>query len=136
MDKIKKLIVLSIAAIMLLSLFAPMLLIQPVSAADPTDWYMTINGVLNTDYYKLYPYESALLKVGLSKFGELIDDTTNVGLEYDNARDPFASPAGPYIDEDWLPKNVWINGWYMSILYNHSVWGLRHVWAGALFADL
>ncbi|MBS7605608.1 hypothetical protein KEJ31_04830, partial [Candidatus Bathyarchaeota archaeon] len=77
MDKIKKLIVLSIAAIMLLSLFAPMLLIQPVSAADPTDWYMTINGVLNTDYYKLYPYESALLKVGLSKFGELIDDTTN-----------------------------------------------------------
>jgi len=136
MDKIKKLIVLSIAAIMLLSLFAPMLLIQPVSAADPADWYMTINGVLNTDYYKLYPYESALLKVGLSKFGELIDDTTNVGLEYDNARDPFASPAGPYIDEDWLPKNVWINGWYMSILYNHSVWGLRHVWAGALFADL
>ncbi|MEM2703385.1 MAG: hypothetical protein QXR45_09505, partial [Candidatus Bathyarchaeia archaeon] len=135
MDKVKKLIGLSIAAVILLSLLAPMLLIQPVSAADPADWYMTINGVLDTDYYTLYPYKSALLKVGLSKFGELIDDTTNVGLEYDNARDPFAPVAGTTIPPE-LQKNVWINGWYIDIRYKHQTWGDRCVWAGALFADI
>jgi hypothetical protein len=35
-----------------------------------------------------------------------------------------------------LPKNVWINGWYIALTYNHSSWGERYVWAGALFADL
>jgi len=135
MDKIKKLIVLSIAAIMLLSLLAPMLLIQPVSAADPADWYITVGGVLKSDYYALYPFEKKSLKVGFSKFGELINGIENVGLEYDGERDPFAAPAGPSIDEDILPKNVWINGWYIDIRYNHEDWGPRCVWAGALFAD-
>ncbi|MEM3105113.1 MAG: hypothetical protein QXD69_06390, partial [Candidatus Bathyarchaeia archaeon] len=58
MDKVKKLSGLSIAVVMLLSLLAPILLIQPVSAADPAYWYITVNGVLTTDYYSLYPYRA------------------------------------------------------------------------------
>jgi hypothetical protein len=108
---------------------------QTVQAADPTDWYITVNGVLDSDTYVLYPYELASLKVGISKFGELINSNTNVGLEYDGARDPFAAPAGSSIDESKLPKKVWINGWYIDIRYVHEDWGPRNVWAGALFAD-
>lgn len=128
----------SIAAIfiniaLLASLISPYIML--VSAADPTDWYMTVNGVLKTDKYTLYPFKSELLKVGLSKFGELIDDSKNVGLEYAGDRDPFAPIAGLSVPPE-LQKNVWINGWYIDIRYKHSTWGDRCVWAGALFADI
>ena len=136
MDKKKTLIGLSVTAIMLLSLLASMLYSVPVMAVDPEDWYTTIEGVLGTDKYSLYPFEEKSLKVGLSKFGELINSKTNVGLEYAGERDPFAAPVGSSVDDYWLPKSVWINGWFMDIIYNHSSWGIRHVWAGALFADL
>ena len=136
MDKKKTLIGLSVTAIMLLSLLASMLYSVPVMAVDPEDWYTTIEGVLGTDKYSLYPFEEKSLKVGLSKFGELINSKTNVGLEYAGERDPFAAPVGSSVDDYWLPKSVWINGWFMDIIYNHSSWGVRHVWAGALFADL
>ncbi|MEM4577176.1 MAG: hypothetical protein QW701_07045 [Candidatus Nezhaarchaeales archaeon] len=128
-----------ILGVLLILLFSTSLVLAGLRPATVlavgSDDYMTVNGVLDTDRYTLYPYKSALLKVGLSKYGELIDDTTNVGLEYDNARDPFAPVAGATVPPE-LQKKVWINGWYIDIIYNHSTWGVRNVWAGALFADI
>jgi hypothetical protein len=104
---------------------------------DPATWYTEVDGVLGTDYYSLYPYKTLSTKLGFSQFGELIDSNTNVGLEYAGVRDPFAAPAGSGLDPyGKLPKKVWINGWYIDLTYNHASWGLRNVWAGALFADL
>lgn len=120
---------------MLTTLLVPMFLMQITLAADPTDWYMKVEGVLDTDYYDLYPYREASIDFGLSKYGEMIDSETNVGLEYAGERDPFAAPAGAGLVSK-LPKNVWINGWYIHITYNHQSWGRRNVWAGALFGDL
>ena len=131
----KKVISILTTITLLTTLLVPMFLIQITLATDPADWYMTVEGVLDTDYYTLYPYDADSLDVGLSKFGELIDSETNVGLEYAGARDPFAAPAGSSLVSK-LPKNVWINGWYIAVTYNHSTWGERYIWAGALFADL
>ena len=125
---------------MLTTLLVPMFLIPIIQAADPSDWYMTVDGVLDTDYYTLYPYEDNSLNVGFSKFGELIginpmDDQSVpanwVGLEYDG-RDPFC-PL------DVIPMTSWINGWYIDIEYTDpALSGAkmdRHLWAFALFAD-
>ncbi|MBS7621122.1 hypothetical protein KEJ32_03275, partial [Candidatus Bathyarchaeota archaeon] len=131
----KPVIAMLTATVIVVSFLGVSLFSQTVQAADPTAWYMTVNGVLDSDTYVLYPYASKSLKVGFSKFGELIDSNRNVGLEYAGARDPFAAPAGPSIDESRLPKKVWINGWYIDIRYVHEDWGPRNVWAGALFAD-
>jgi hypothetical protein len=108
---------------------------EVLAAAESADWYMTVPGVLHSDTYVLYPYKTNSIKVGLSKYGELIDSNQNIGLEYADARDPFAAPAGPSVDVSKLPKKVWINGWYIDIRYVHEDWGPRNVWAGALFAD-
>jgi len=132
----KSLVSIFAITVFLLASLGPALFTQTAQAADPTNWYMTANGVLDTDTYLLYPYDAKLLKLGFSKFGELINSNTNVGLEYASARDPFAPLAGATLDENVLPKNVWINGWFIDIRYNHTSWGYRNVWAGALFADL
>jgi hypothetical protein len=134
----KSLIATITTAMFVLSLLAPVMLTQKVSAVapDPTSWYQSVSGVLDTDYYSLYPYKAEQLKIGFSKFGEFIDNNTNVGLEYNSDRDPWAAPSKDYIDTQKLPKKVWINGWMLDITYNHSSWGLRNLWAGAMFADL
>jgi hypothetical protein len=134
----KSLIATITTAMFVLSLLAPVMLTQKAYAVapDPASWYMKVDGVLDTDYYSLYPYEAKSIKLGFSKFGELIDNNTNVGLEYAGARDPWAEPAGSGLDTQKLPKKVWINGWFLDITYNHSSWGLRNLWAGALFGDL
>jgi len=132
----RKIYTVTAIASLVLMLTALSLPLATVATSDPTDWYTTINGVLDSDKYLLYPYAKESIKVGLSKFGEFIDDNTNIGLEYAGARDPWAAPAGATVDEDKLPKNVWINGWYIDIIYNHTSWGVRNVWAGAMFADL
>jgi hypothetical protein len=131
--------ILTVLAILILStgIISP-LMITPVMAADPADWYTEVSGVLDSDSYVLYPYRNQSIKFGLSKFGEMINNETKVGMEYAGERDPFAAPAGPDIDLGKLPPKVWINGWYLDIVYNHSsaVWGERRLWAGALFGDL
>jgi len=132
----KSLVSIFAITVFLLASLGPALFTQTAQAADPTDWYTSVSGVLDTDTYLLYPYDAKLLKLGFSKFGELINSNTNVGLEYAGARDPFAPLAGATLDENVLPKNVWINGWFIDIRYNHTSWGYRNVWAGALFADL
>ncbi len=136
----KSIIAILTTAVMILSFLGPALYSQTVAYAlvpDPEAWYMQVDGVLDTDYYSLYPYEAKSLSIGLSKYGEFINNVTNVGLEYGGERDPWAAPAGPDLDPyGKLPKKVWINGWYIDITYNHSSWGVRNLWAGAMFGDL
>jgi hypothetical protein len=131
--------ILTVLAILILStgIFTP-IMFTPVMAADPADWYTEVEGVLDSDSYVLYPYRNQSIKFGLSKFGEMINNNTKVGMEYAGERDPFAAPPGPDLDMGKLPPKVWINGWYIDIIYNHSsaVWGERRLWAGALFGDL
>jgi hypothetical protein len=137
MEKEKK--ILSILAIMTIAvtIFAPTLLIKTASATDPDAWYTNVSGVLASDYYSLYPFNKKNLKIGFSKFGEMIDSrsTYNVGLEYDT-RDPFAPPAGSSVPSD-IPKHKWSQGWLINITYYHIPTGVtRNVWACALHADL
>jgi hypothetical protein len=129
----KSILAIITTAIILASLLAP--IITTVQATvDPTSWYKTVNGVLNTDYYTLYPYETtASLKIGFSKFGEMIDSSTNTGIEFDTV-DPFAPAAGSSLTAN-VPKNLWVQGWLMNITYRHRTLGDRNVWAMALFSD-
>jgi hypothetical protein len=128
----KSLIAILMTAVMLLPLIAPLMTVE--AATDPSDWYMTVPGVLDTDYYKLYPYETnASLTIGFSKFGELINSATNVGLEY-AAVDPFAPPAGSGLTAQ-VPKRDWLQGWFINITYHHRTLGDRNVWAMAVHSD-
>jgi len=126
-------------AVILMSLAAP--LISSVKA-DSASWYTSVDGVLDSDYYSLYPYAAKSVDVGFSKYGELIglpagadpDTATQadwVGLAYDG-RDPFC-PATV------VPMTSWINGWYMDIQYiDPALSGVkrdRHLFAFAMFGD-
>jgi len=119
---------------MLLSITAPLIAVPAVSAADSSDWYMTVNGNLDTDNYELYPYlTDKSLKIGFSKFGEMINSNDNVGLEY-SAVDPFAPAAGPDIGS--IVKSAWLNGWLLNITYHHTIRSeLRTVWVSAQHGD-
>ena len=88
----KKTLMTIITATLLLSLFVPSLM-SVANATDPSEWYMTVPGVLDTDTYSLYPYNAKSMNIGFSKFGEMINTLDNTGLEYDTV-DPFAPPAG------------------------------------------
>jgi len=134
----KKLVIATVTSIViLLTIFSPILITR---ATDPSSYYTTVNGVLDSDYYILYPYAQKSLKVGFSKYGELIGiaagadqnvQTNWVGLEYDG-RDPF-TPATT------ISMNDWINGWYLDVQYICPVMSGalkdRHLWAYAMFAD-
>jgi len=87
--------------------------------------YMNDEGVLHSDTYLLYPYEEKSINIGFSKYGELIDGDTGVGLEYDGV-DVFANPA--------VAEWKWSNGWVMEIHYTEQN-KLRSVWAYALYSD-
>jgi hypothetical protein len=115
--------------ITVISMFAP-LIVSVNAILDPSDYYMTVPGVLDSDYYSLYPFEKNSLTVGFSKFGELVNPTVPsaaIGLDYAN-RDPFA--------EEDIPMPYWLQGWFADIRYVHRVYGARHVWAMATFGDL
>ena len=129
----KSIVAIIATAVIFLSLLAP--LVTTVQATtDPSSWYKTVNGVLSSDYYTLYPYETnASLKIGFSKFGEMINSNDNVGLEY-GAVDPFAPAAGSALTTN-VPKNLWVQGWLLNITYRHRTLGDRNVWAVAQFSD-
>jgi hypothetical protein len=138
----KSLIAILMATVFLISMLGPLLYMKEVEAytTDDPSWYTQVDGVLGTDYYSLYPYNKSSTSIGISKYAELIDNNTNVGLEYAytggaTGRDPWAAPTGASLDNQYLPKTVWINGWFIDITYVHQSWGLRNLWAGALFAD-
>jgi hypothetical protein len=111
---------------LLTTMLVPMFLI-PITQAIP-EVSITVNGVLDTDKYSLYPYTAKSLNVGFSKYGELIDCANGVGLEYDK-RDPFANEG--------INVNRWLNGWFIDISYKHR-WLTqkdRKLWAMAMHAD-
>jgi hypothetical protein len=135
MEKKKVAIAAVVSVIMLLTIFTSVLLIN---AVDSSSWYTTIPGVLNSDYYLLYPYAKKSVNVGFSKFGELIGIPASgnqsiqsqwIGLEYDG-RDPFT----PY---DTVPMSSWINGWYIRIDYISptAINKDRRLFAFAMFGD-
>jgi len=111
---------------LLTTLLVPMFLI-PITQAIPGE-SITVNGVLDTDKYTLYPYTDTSLNVGFSKYGELIDYSTGIGLEYGD-RDPFAN--------ELIKVERWLNGWFIDISYKHR-WLThkdRKLWAMAMHAD-
>ena len=117
----------------LLTLVGPVFFVANVQATDPAEWYMTVPGVLDSDYYTLYPYMTdESLTIGFSKFGEMINSIDNVGLEYRTV-DPFAPPAGSAVAS--IPKVMWIQGWFINITYEHMTLGHRCVWACAIHSD-
>ncbi|MEM2922076.1 MAG: hypothetical protein QXF26_07150, partial [Candidatus Bathyarchaeia archaeon] len=108
---------------------------QP-AGADVPEWYRTVAGVLHSDTYALYPYLKKSLKVGFSKFGELINAIDKVGLEYGD-RDAFAPPAGPS-EPSMIPQRKWFSGWFINITYRHATAAPndRRVWAIVSHASL
>lgn len=134
MERRKKLLSILGVSIITATLFTPMLLLQTANAVDPSSWYTNVSGVLDTDYYKLYPFKTdKSLKIGFSKFGEMIDSINNIGLEYRD-RDAFAPPSGASVPPE-ITKNKWESGWLINITY-HGTAGMRNVWAMAQHADL
>jgi hypothetical protein len=127
MNKPKKQTSLIVIAILLLS---TILSITTVQAVEPQpvpgqETYQTIEGVLDSDTYILYPYDEINVDIGFSKYGEMIDGDTETGLLYKGI-DAFANPA--------VPKDLWCSGWIMDIHYTEGGY-LRNVWAYALFSD-
>jgi len=134
MERRRKILAILAAAIITVTIFAPTMLIKPVTATDPTDWYTNISGVLATDTYALYPFrQDKSLKIGFSKFGEMIDSINNIGLEYRD-RDAFAPAAGATTPPE-ISKNKWMSGWLINITYA-GMSGTRNIWAVAQHADL
>ena len=134
MERRRKILAILAAAIITVTIFAPTMLIKPVTAADPTDWYTNVAGVLSSDSYSLYPFnDDKSLKIGFSKFGEMIDSINNIGLEYRD-RDAFAPAAGATVPAE-IAKKKWMSGWLINITYQGTS-GPRNVWAMAQHADL
>ncbi|MGB9676059.1 MAG: hypothetical protein ACPL0C_02595, partial [Candidatus Bathyarchaeales archaeon] len=132
MERRKKILSILLIATISATILTTSLFIKTTEATDPSSWYMTVNGVLNTDYYSLYPFKvDKSLKIGFSKFGEMIDSSTNVGLEYRD-RDAFAPAAGSGVPSQ-IAKHKWMSGWLINITYM-SVSGIRNVWAMAQHA--
>ena len=93
--------------------------------------YGLLRGVLDSDTYALYPYESKSLDIGFSKYGSMVSRDAcptcgSVGLNYDDAVDPFCNEN--------VSINEWNEGWLMNITYDYEG-DLHEVWAFALFSD-
>lgn len=137
----KKMVSVLAIVILVISMAAPMVIV-PVGAADPGDWYAIKNGVLTSDTYDLYPYTENSIDVGISKFGEMIAPAGGglyVGLQYPGydvvstydqrvaARDPFGN--------EYINPRDYLNGWLCEVRYTHRVQGDRRLVAMAMFAD-
>lgn len=133
--KMKKSIIAILTTVVItLSFLAPAIYINTAYSSDSSSWYKTVNGVLSTDTYELYPYDtSKSLKIGFSQFGEMINSIDNVGLEY-GAVDPFAPAAGSLVTQ--ITKEEWLQGWLINITYQNTLRGeARTVWASAQHGD-
>jgi hypothetical protein len=106
-----------------------MMVTQLAVAATYDPDYMTVDGVLATDGYVLWPFDdSKSLKIGFSKYGEMIDRNTLIGLEYGGTIDPFAT------DPAVVAQYEWVEGWIMDITYEAGG-EYMNVWAFALHSD-
>jgi hypothetical protein len=90
--------------------------------------YMTKSGVLSTDSYVLFPFQKKNLTIGFSKYGEMIDYDTKIGMDYNGATDPWA-PNPLYVNE-----YEWVEGWVINITYWHQD-TFYNTWAFALYSD-
>ncbi|MFW6117501.1 MAG: hypothetical protein ACOC6G_02840 [Thermoproteota archaeon] len=133
-----------VTTIIALSALGPALYIPSAQAQDPEEWYTTVNGVLTSDSYELYPYNEWSVDMGLSKFGEMINynpTTGSVGLQYPGydavmtydqeegtSRDPFANEG--------VQPQLWLNGWVLDIRYTHRTLRDRRVLTMAMFGDM
>jgi hypothetical protein len=88
---------------------------------------ITVNGVLASDSYVLYPYEPNNLIWGFSKYGELINGAAKQGMEY-SGMDVFANP-------DVLEKD-WSQGWFIDIHYADLSNTYKRAWAFAMYSDI
>lgn len=89
---------------------------------------MTVNGVLATDSYVLYPYETDQSLIwGFSKYGEMINGAAQRGLDY-RGMDVFANPN--VLEKDW------VQGWFIDIHWADSQNRYNHAWAFAMYSDL
>jgi hypothetical protein len=123
----KNVIAILTATIILLSSLGPLILTTQAVAPDPASWYRTVYGNLDSDTYVLYPYLAKSLNIGFSKFGELIDGNTEIGLAYGDT-DAFAT------NETAPPEYQWIEGWILNITYVEGG-QYKNVWAIALYSD-
>ena len=124
MNKPKKVTTYTIIALLLLStILTAQAVAPPIVPGHET--YQTIEGVLDTDEYILYPYDEVNVDIGFSKYGEMIDGDSETGLSYKGI-DVFANPE--------VPKDLWCSGWIMDIHYTEGGY-LRNTWAYALFSD-
>jgi hypothetical protein len=90
--------------------------------------YMTKSGVLSTDSYVLFPFQKKNLTIGFSKYGEMIDYDTKVGMDYNGVTDPWA-PNPLYVNE-----YEWVEGWVINVTYWHQD-TFYNTWAFALYSD-
>ncbi|MEM4704389.1 MAG: hypothetical protein QXJ02_04900 [Candidatus Bathyarchaeia archaeon] len=122
-------ITLSLLAILICSIATAMFLEYLANAAkagyNPT--YMTVSGVLATDSYVLFPYEKANLTIGFSKYGEMVDYDTKVGLNYATV-DPFAPGEGQVTEAQW------VEGWILNLTYVEGGY-YQNTWARATYSD-
>ena len=122
----KSVIAILMTAIIFASLFVPLLLAQ---AYTSTTNGVTVDGVLASDSYVLYPYSKTNLYLGISKYGELINGeaSTKVGLKY-GTMDVFANPN--VLEKDWS------QGWFIDIHYVDANDNYKRAWAFAMYSDL
>ena len=99
--------------------------ISMASETYSTD-YITKEGVMYDDTYVLFPFEQNNLTIGFSKYGEMIDYDTKIGLSYDGY-DAF----GP---NDGVVESQWVEGWILNITYIQGGY-YQNVWAMATYSD-
>jgi len=129
----KKLITI-LATITIIAILSVSLFFTQFSAATATTYNadkMTVNGVLASDSYVLFPYYKANLIFGFSKYGELINgevgQANGQGLEY-RGMDVFANPN--VLERDWS------QGWFIDIHYADENDNYKRAWAFAMYSDL
>jgi hypothetical protein len=125
----KKLITI-LATITIIAILSVSLFFTQFSAATATTYNannITVNGVLASDSYVLFPYDKENLIFGFSKYGELINGEAKVGLKYDGL-DVFANPN--VLEKDWS------QGWFIDIHYVDLENNYKRAWAFAMYSDL
>ncbi|MCJ7424433.1 hypothetical protein MUP01_09235 [Candidatus Bathyarchaeota archaeon] len=119
-----------LGTIVILTVLTTTLFLAPFEAQAATFTYTpdnaNIEGVLASDSYVLFPYLKKNLKIGFSKYGEMIDQVAKIGLLYDG-NDTFAPAYG-------VPEKEWVEGWVLNITYDNGG-SYANVWAFALHSD-